>query len=111
MARPFEYGLRGSPTRRVMMKKKLVSACLLFAGLIAFSPTDASARPYRHHSVHHASYRAHVSHHAYRHYAHRRGAHFARHARSRVAYGGGRPRAWGGWWLGHHLGMNNRKLW
>jgi hypothetical protein len=24
---------------------------------------------------------------------------------------GGRPRAWCGWWLGHYLGMLDRKLW
>ena len=23
----------------------------------------------------------------------------------------GRPRAWCGWWLGHHLGMADRRLW
>jgi hypothetical protein len=107
-----------------MMKKKLLSACLLFAGLFAFSPTDASARPYHHHSVHRVHY-SHVSHRArhyahgyarrrfaYRHYGRRHAVGFARYGRGRVAYGGGgRPSAWCGWWLGHHLGMNNRNLW
>ena len=35
-----------------------------------------------------------------------------RHGR-RMANGNssGRPRAWCGWWLGHHLGMPDRRLW
>lgn len=105
------------------MKKKLVCALILFAGVLAFSPTDANARPHKHHSVHRVHH-AHVSrhahrhdlhhryvrrHYAHRHHAYRRGAHFAR--RGRVASAGGRPRAWCGWWLGHHLGIGNRKLW
>ena len=114
MARP-QYGLWGSPTTRVMMKKKLVSACLLFAGVIAFCSTDANARPLRHHLSLHRAHHAHASHHARRFvrhpYAHRRGAHFARHGRARVAHRGGRPRAWCGWWLGNHLGIGDRKLW
>jgi hypothetical protein len=99
------------------MMKKLVSACFVFASLIAFSPTDANARPHKHHSVH----RVHASQHAARHYGHhrdlrrhhgyRRGLHSARYAHSRASFGGGRPRAWCGWWLGNHLGMNNRSLW
>ena len=90
--------------------KKLVSACVLFAGLIAFSPTDANARSHKHHSVHRVHH-AKAGHHMSRHSAHRRGVRFARHARGRVSYGGGRPRAWCGWWLGNHLGINNRSLW
>lgn len=93
------------------MKKKLFSACLLFASVIAFSPTDANARPHKHHSVHRA-HRAHrVSHHVRRRYAHHRGAHWARNARARVAHGRGRPAAWCGWWLGRQLGIGDRKLW
>jgi hypothetical protein len=88
------------------MKKKLVSALMLFAGVIAFSSTDANARPHKHHSAH----RAHQVH-RMSHYAHRRGRHVAHRTRSRVAHGGGRPAAWCGWWLGHHLGMANRNLW
>jgi hypothetical protein len=89
-----------------MMKKKLVSACLLFAGVIAFSPTDANARPYKHHpSVHRAAYPHRLSHHA-----HRRGKHVTR-ARAHLVHAGGRPRAWCGWWLGRQLGMANRNLW
>lgn len=30
---------------------------------------------------------------------------------ARQAFGGPRPRAWCGWWLGHHLGMPRRDLW
>jgi hypothetical protein len=90
-----------------MMKKKLLSACLLFAGVIAFSPTDANARPHKHHSsVHRAAHPHRVSHHV-----HRRGKHLARRARTHVAHAGARPRAWCGWWLGRHLGMVNRNLW
>ena len=89
------------------MKKKLVSACLLFAGVIAFAPTDASARPYKHHpSVHRATPAHRVGHHVSR-----RSKHIVRHARVRAAHAGGRPRAWCGWWLGRHLGMANRNLW
>jgi len=90
------------------MMKKLVSACFVFASLIAFSPTDAHARPHKHHSVHRVHH-AHASHRAGRHYTYRRATRFAR--RARVAHAGGRPRAWCGWWLGHHLGMSNRNLW
>jgi hypothetical protein len=89
-----------------MMKKKLISACLLFAGVIAFSPTDAHARPHKHHSVHRAHHPPRVSHHV-----HRRGKHFGRRARAHLARGGGRPGAWCGWWLGRQLGMANRNLW
>jgi hypothetical protein len=90
-----------------MMKKKLVSACLLFAGVIAFSPTDANARPHNHHpSVHRATQAHRVD---YR--MHRRGKHVAHRSRAHVARAGGRPRAWCGWWLGNHLGIANRNLW
>jgi len=88
------------------MNKKLISACLLFAGVIAFSPTDAHARPHKHHSVHRAHHPHRMSHHA-----HRRGKHFARRARAHVAHRGGRPSAWCGWWLGQQLGIANRNLW
>src|SRR2546423_1767319 len=89
-----------------MMKKKLVSALILFAGLIAFSPTDANARPHKHHpSVHRSSHPHRVSRHA-----HRGGKH-VRHARARSVHAGGRPAAWCGWWLGRHLGIANRNLW
>lgn len=87
------------------MKKKLVSVCLLFAGVIALSPTDANARPYKHHSVH-RTHHARASHHV-----HRRAKRFVRRTRSHVAHATGRPRAWCGWWLGHHLGISNRNLW
>ena len=87
-----------------MMKKKLVSACLLFASVLAFSSTDANARPHKHHhSVHRATHAHRVTHHV-----HRRVKHIARRGR---AHAGGRPRAWCGWWLGNHLGMANRNLW
>jgi hypothetical protein len=87
------------------MKKKLVSAFVLFASVIAFSPTDAHARPHKHHSVHRAHHIPRVSHHV-----HRRGKH-VRHARVHGRYASGRPAAWCGWWLGHHLGLGNRTLW
>jgi hypothetical protein len=90
-----------------MMKKKLVSACLLFAGVIAFVSTDANARPHKHRpSVHRATHAHRVSHHV-----HRRGKHVTRRARAHVARAGGRPRAWCGWWLGRHLGIASRNLW
>ncbi|MGB9367860.1 MAG: hypothetical protein WCE79_17800 [Xanthobacteraceae bacterium] len=89
------------------MKKKLVSACLLFAGVIAFSPIDANARPHKHHpAVHRATHSHRVKHHV-----HRRGKRVTRRARAHVARAGGRPRAWCGWWLGNHLGIANRNLW
>ena len=90
------------------MKKKLVSTCLLFAGVIAFSPTDANARPHKHYPAVHRAFHSHqrVSHHVQR-----RGKHVTRRARADVARGGGRPRAWCGWWLGNHLGIANRNLW
>lgn len=88
------------------MNKKLVSALLLFAGVIAFSPvTGAHARPHKHHSVHRTGHPHRMAPHGYR-----RGKHVARHARARGARGG-RPAAWCGWWLGNHLGMASRSLW
>ena len=70
------------------MKKKLVSACLLFAGVIAFAPTDANARPHKHHpSVHRATHAHRVSHHV-----HRRGKHVTRRARAHVARAGSTAR-------------------
>lgn len=91
------------------MKKKLVSALLVFAGVIAFASTDAQARPHHHkrHSVHHA---VHHPHRAGVHLRHHAGRHHARRARH-VRAAGSRPRAWCGWWLGHHLGMQRRDLW
>ena len=91
------------------MKKKLVAAFFVFAGVIAFSQTDAEARPHHrkhHHSVHRTAHKHRVAHHVPR--ATRR--HF-RGARSAAARGGGKPRAWCGWWLGRHLGMPRRDLW
>ena len=94
------------------MNKKLVSACLLFAGVIAFSPTDANARPHKHHpSVHRATHPHRVSHHVHRRGKHFRAHHVARRARANATHAGGRPRAWCGWWLGNHLGIANRNLW
>ena len=89
------------------VRPDFLSACLLFAGVIAFTPTDANARPHKHHpSVHRATHAPRVSHHV-----HRRGKHVTRRARAHVARAGGRPRAWCGWWLGNHLGIANRNLW
>jgi hypothetical protein len=90
------------------MKKTLISACVLFPVLVAVSPTDAQARPHkRHPSVHHTT-----NTHQLIHRVHRRGKHLARQGRAHIAHRrGGRPRAWCGWWLGHHLGMSNRNLW
>jgi hypothetical protein len=67
-----------------MMKKKLVCVLFAFAGLIAFSQTEAEARPHkpRHHSVHRTAHKHRVAIHA--------------------------PR---GWWLGQHLGIPRRELW
>lgn len=31
--------------------------------------------------------------------------------RGRVAHVAGRPRAWCGWWLAKHFGLNDRRLW
>jgi len=45
------------------------------------------------------------------HHVHRYGRHVARRTRRHLAHGGGRPRAWCGWWLGRHLGIGDRKLW
>ncbi len=90
------------------MKKKLVAALFVSACVIAFSHTDAQARPHRHHhhSVHRTAHAHRAAHHV-RHYAHRHGR-----WRSHVARrGGGRPAAWCGWWLGNHLGMPRRDLW
>lgn len=90
------------------MKKKLVSTLLLCAGVIAFSQTDAQARPHkqRHYSSHHAS-KAHGIHARRAVKKHR----FARRGRLAAAMNGGRPSRWCGWWLGHHLGQPDRKLW
>ena len=86
------------------VRSDFLSALLLFAGVIVFSPTDANARPHKHRpSVHRTHHPHRVSHHVSR-----RGKHL-RHARG--AHAGGRPRAWCGWWLGNHLGMSNRNLW
>jgi hypothetical protein len=87
-----------------MMKKKLVAAFFVFAGLIAFSQTDAQARPHNkkhHHSVHRTAHAHSVPRGVRRHV---RGT---RHAARR----GGKPAKWCGWWLGHQLGMPRRELW
>jgi hypothetical protein len=87
------------------MKKKLVAAFFAFAGVIAFSQTDAQARPRHHHvSVHRAAHQHRAAHH---------GRGLRRHVRrARVhAARGGRPGAWCGWWLGQQLGMPRRDLW
>ena len=89
------------------MKKKFVAALFAFAGVIAFSQTDAQARPrHHHHSVHRAVHQHRVAHHG-------RGLRrHVRRGRLHVARGGGgRPGAWCGWWLGQHLGMPRRDLW
>ena len=88
------------------MKKTLVSACVLFAVLVALLPADAQARPRtRHPSVHDTTNSHQLIHRVHR------GKHLARRARAHIAHRGGRPRAWCGWWLGHHLGISNRDLW
>ena len=87
------------------MKKKLVSALLVFAGVIAFSQTDAQARPHRyHHHVHRTAHKHRVAAHV-----HRGRRHHVRLARAHAARG--RPAAWCGWWLGRQLGMARRDLW
>jgi hypothetical protein len=87
-----------------MMKKKLASALVVLASVIAFSSSQAEAR-----RLHQRG--AHAHHGAYKHHnralAHRRAG---RHA-GRYAGQSGRPAAWCGWWLGQHLGMANRSLW
>ena len=113
LSRPKDAPPRNRPFRpsypRVMMKKKLVSALVVFAGLIAFSQTDAQARPHHkhhRHSIHHTAHKHHVGHvrdGARRHYRRTR-VHAAR-------VGRGRPSAWCGWWLGQQLGMPRRDLW
>jgi hypothetical protein len=91
-----------------MMKKKLVAALIVFSGMIAFSPSDAHARPHHKNGIHHANHRHHTSAHARRsarkHHGYRVRSHGARASR-------GRPSAWCGWWLGQHLGIGNRNLW
>ena len=97
------------------MKKKLVAVLVLLATVVVSSQSSAQARGqsahYRHskHSVHHGPKYVHAarSNHRYGYRAHR----FARRTGVRVARSGGRPSAWCGWWLGHHLGMNKRDLW
>jgi len=66
--------------------RSLVAALSLASVLALSFPIDAQAR--QRHGVH----RHHVAHH-------------------RVHYSDGRPSAWCGWWLGHHLGMLDRRLW
>jgi hypothetical protein len=97
-----------------MMKKKIASVLVLFVTAFVFSQTSAQARGHHvhrtHHAAHHGAKRAHVAarlHHRYRHAAHG----FSRHRGVRFTRSGGRPRAWCGWWLGQHLGINNRGLW
>ena len=89
------------------MKKKLVAAFFAFAGLIAFSQTDAQARPHKHQqlSVDRAVQKARVAHNVPR--SLRRHGRRGRLAAAR----GGRPGKWCGWWLGHQLGMPRRDLW
>jgi hypothetical protein len=90
------------------MKKKLVAAFFAFAGVIAFSQTDAQARPrHHHHSVHRTVHKHRVAHHVPR--------GLRRHVRRGRLHaergGGGRPGAWCGWWLGQQLGIPRRDLW
>jgi len=97
-----------------MMKKKLVAIFLLLATITLLSQTSAQARGHHHrsthHAVHHGAHRGYVATRAHRRYGHRTHR-FARHSIGRTARTGGRPAAWCGWWLGHHLGINNRGLW
>lgn len=74
--------------------------------LFAFSH-PAEARPHHGlHKPHHASRAAHRR-------AHRHRAVYlpSRRNNARAARYGGRPRAWCGWWLSRHLGLNDRRLW
>jgi hypothetical protein len=90
------------------MKKKIVSAVLVFAGILAFSPTDAHARPHHrraHHWTDHTGHAHRVPWHASRQH------HVTRRARVYARAAGGRPAAWCGWWLGHQLGIADRRLW
>jgi hypothetical protein len=102
--------------KRVMMKKKLVPALLLFASTIALSPAVAQARGYHHHGSRHAVRTAHAhGHHVAavrnRHRHVRHASRFGRRDGSVAVVNTGRPRAWCGWWLSSHLGLNDRKLW
>ena len=89
------------------MKKKLVSALLVFAGVLAFSQPDAQARPHKQHhpSVHRTAQAKRVA------------VHITRGVRKNSRRGrvhaarGGRPAKWCGWWLGRQLGMPRRDLW
>ena len=88
------------------MKKKLVSALLVFAGVIAFSQTDAQARPHRHHHhFHRTAHKHRVVGHVHR------GARRHFRGRAHAARRAGKPAAWCGWWLGRQLGMPRRDLW
>jgi hypothetical protein len=88
------------------MKKKIVAAFFAFAGMIAFSQTDAQARPRHQVSLHRMAHKHRVAHHVPR-GLRRHGGRTRVHA----ARGGGRPGAWCGWWLGQQLGMPRRDLW
>jgi hypothetical protein len=89
-----------------MMQKKLVAVLALLATVVPFSQSSAQARG--HHYRNGAKYpHAARSHDRYGYRAHR----FAWRNGVRVGLSSGRPSAWCGWWLGHHLGMNERNLW
>ena len=98
------------------MKKKLASALVVFASVIAFAPSLAQARGSHHRGVHYSAHYAARRHHmtlSDRHRGGRRENHLARrHAlRAARAGSGGRPAAWCGWWLGNQLGLRDRSLW
>lgn len=97
------------------MKKKIGAILVLLATAVLIPQTSAQARGHHHRSAaHHRVHGTHVG----SHMSHRTARHAYRHVRHRVHRNhaaqrghGGRPRAWCGWWLGQHLGMNNRNLW
>lgn len=93
-----------------MKKKKLVPALLLAASTIALSPNLAQARGHHQRGVHSTSRHA-AQHNRMALRGHHRFARYGARRGQRVAGGGGRPSAWCGWWLGNHLGLNDRSLW
>jgi hypothetical protein len=104
-------GATGAPTVPAM--KAAIAATLVLASITAASASPTEDRP----TVAWASARDVVDtvreRRALVRKSHPRRHHGRRHAKrihgaARVA---GRPWAWCGWWLGHHLGLLDRKLW
>lgn len=98
--------------KRGVVSMRLVTGVLALVVTILIAPT-AEARRHGHHRPHVTNVTDNSTS-SPSHFGGRRHhpTQATRHARGKVDFTrNGRPRAWCGWWLGHHLGMADRRLW